>query len=318
MAAILETAGLTGLTLYAFIRNASGQIWNGASFESYNVSNWANYDIAVTEQPQSGYYLVSFPAAITEGKYSFVIHQQMGGSPAAGDPVFDRGSINFNGTDEEQGIGIVLKAYRLDDLVLNSSGGTPPTIGSLLDRIMNKNAGQTFDQSTDSLEAIKDTGSGPSAGQIADAVWDEVLDGSHAITDSGAERLKAIDDKLPAGMISDFDENSNNVNLNANQGGVTIGTVNALGTQAKSDVNGEVLDVIAVDTIPELNQAVPASTPTVRTALMLLYMALRNKRQTDSSSGETKIFNSGGGIITKAQISDNGSVFTKEAFVAGP
>jgi hypothetical protein len=39
------------------------------------------------------------------------------------------------------------------------------------------------------------------------------------------ERVKAIDDKLPSGTISDFDESSNNVDLNADQSSVTIGTV---------------------------------------------------------------------------------------------
>lgn len=42
------------------------------------------------------------------------------------------------------------------------------------------------------------------------------------------ERVKAIDDKLPSGTISDFDETSNDVNLVADQSGVTIGTVNAV------------------------------------------------------------------------------------------
>ena len=314
MAGILEVAGQSALTVYFFIRNASGQIWNGAAFESFNGANWGNYDIAATEQSGSGYYSATFPAAITAGKYSVIAHAQLGGSPASGDPVIGQGSVLWNGTAEEQGLGIVLENYRLDDIVLNSTGGTPPTIGSLMDRIMNKNAGQTFDQTTDSLEAIKDTGSGPSAGQIADAVWDEVLDGSHIVSDSAAERLRAIDDKLPTGTISDFNEAVDKVNLNNDQSLVTVGQVNALGTQAKADVNAEVLDVMAVDSVAELAAAAPPSTPTMRQALMLLYMALRNKRTTNAS--ETDIYNASGGVICKASNSDNGTVFTKEAFGA--
>ena len=312
MAGILDLGGQTGRTIYFVIRNSSGQVWNGAAFETFNASNWANYDVAATEQGTSGYYTATFPAAITAGKYTILAHRQIGGSPATTDPVFGVGIYYWNGTVEEPNISAVLETYRLDDLVLNSSGATPPTIGSLIDRIMNKNAGQTFDQATDSLEAIKDSGAGPTAGQIADAVWDEVLDGSHIVADSAAERLRAIDDKLPTGLISDFNEATDKVNLNNDQSLVTVGQVNALGTQAKADVNAEVLDVVAVDTMAELTSGLPPTNPTMRQGLMLLYMALRNKRTT--TAAETNIFNSAGDIITKALNSDNGTTFSKEAF----
>lgn len=314
MAGIIDLGGVTGKTIYFIVRNSSGQVWNGAAFEIFNASNWATYDIAATEQGTSGYYSATFPATITAGKYTIVAHRQVGGSPATTDPVFGVGIYYWNGTTEEPNIGSVVENYRLDDLVLNSSGATPPTIGSLIDRMMNKNAGQTFDQTTDSLEAIKDTGSGPSAGQIADAVWDEVLDGSHIVSDSAAERLRAIDDKLPSGTISDFDETLNKVNLNNDQSLVTVGTVNDLGTAAKAAVNNEVLDVIAVDTLSELASGAPPSAPTLRQAVILLYMALKNKRTTTAS--ESNIHDSAGNIITKASHSDNGTTFTKEAFGA--
>jgi hypothetical protein len=314
MAGIIDVGSQSGLTLYFLIRNSSGQVWNGAAFEAYNSANWANYDIAATEQTSSGYYTATFPAAIPAGKYSILAHQQSGGSPALGDPVIGVGSIFWNGTIEEQGIGTVLEAHRLDELVQVTAGVTPPTIGSFFDKIMNKNGGQTFDPTTDSLESLKDTGAGPSAGQIADAVWDEVLDGSHIVGDSAAERLRAIDDKLPAGTISDFDETANKVNLNNDQSLVTVGQVNALGATAKNDVNAEVLDVMAVDPVSELAAGVPPSNPTMRQALILLYMALRNKRTTDTS--ETQIYNSSGVAICKASNSDNGVIFTKDSFGA--
>ncbi len=48
------------------------------------------------------------------------------------------------------------------------------TTGSLLDRLANKDGSKTFSQATDALEAIADSGGGgPTAPQIADAVWDE-------------------------------------------------------------------------------------------------------------------------------------------------
>jgi len=312
MSAIINAGGQSGLSLYAFIRDKAGQIWNGSSFVAYNVLNWATYVVALTEQTSSGFYLVNFPSAIAAGKYFLMIHISQG-IPAAGDEIFDRGYIDWNGTEEDQGVTVILKAMGLDGLISAAAGSL--TVGSFLDLVLNKNSSQTFDQSTDSLEALRDGGTGgPTAGQIADAVWDEVLDGSHAVGDSGAERVKAIDGKLPTGNISDFDEATNNVNLGANQAGVTIGTVNNLGTNAKAHVNGEVADVLAADLLPEMAPGKPPSTPTFLQAIMYLYMRIRNKQVATSS--EEKIYNNAGAVIAKATISDDGAITTKEQFEA--
>jgi hypothetical protein len=95
--------------------------------------------------------------------------------------------------------------------------------------------------------------------------------------------------------------------------------VTDLKTQAKADVNAEVLDVVGVDTIAELTQGVPAALPTIKTALMLLYMAMRNKLE--NSTTESKIFNDAGTVIAKAPLSDTGGVsgtFTRDKLVTGP
>lgn len=134
--------------------------------------------------------------------------------------------------------------------------------------------------------------------------------------DSINERIKAIDDKLPSGIISDFDESVNNVNLNASQTGVTIGTVNNLGATAASQVNAEVVDALFTDLISELSTGTPASTPTIATALMALYMAWRN--QTTQSTTELKVRNNAGSVVFKAATTDSGSEFTKGQFVTGP
>lgn len=316
MAGILEIATSSGNTLYAHIRNSSGSIWDGSSFVSYNSLNWANYDIAMTEETSSGYYKVTIPAGINTAQVlTAIIYFQNGGSPALGDVVMAARTFEWNGSSIEVGPETALVNVNLDHMASVASGIPNPTIGTYVDKIMNKNSGQTFDQSTDSLEAIRDAGSGgPTASQIADAVWDEVLDSSHVTADSGAERLKAIDDKLPSGTISDFDQAIDNVNLNADQSGVTIGTVNNLGTNAKGHVNAEVADVLYTDTISELLSGAPSATPTIANAVMLLYMALRDKRT--ASTDEVKIYNNAGSVICKAAVSDNGVQFTKEQFGA--
>lgn len=125
------------------------------------------------------------------------------------------------------------------------------------------------------------------------------------------ERIKAIDDKLPSGTLSDFDESTNNVNLNASQTGVTIGTVNSLGSTARTQVNDEVLDVLTTDIFSELS-SIPSATTNLKNMILTLYMMARNKR-TASTSVE-QVYNSSGTVIATASISDNGTVYSKEVF----
>src|SRR5688572_2872061 len=86
-------------TLYARIINSSGLWWNGSTFEAYAAANYGNYDIAMTEQGNSGVYVADFPSAITTGgTYEYFVHRQSGGSPAEGDPVINTGKVDWSGS----------------------------------------------------------------------------------------------------------------------------------------------------------------------------------------------------------------------------
>jgi hypothetical protein len=123
--------------------------------------------------------------------------------------------------------------------------------------------------------------------------------------------LNAITAKLPAGTISGFDPTSQNVNLNNNQSGVTIGTVNNLGAGAAASVKTQVDASLGTDAMPELS-AVPAATPSLKSAIMFLLMAFRNKRT--STATTISVYNSSGAAITSAPQSDNGTTYDKENF----
>lgn len=82
-----------------------------------------------------------------------------------------------------------------------------------------------------------------------------------------------------------------------------------------SEVNTEVSDVLKVDTIAELGIGAPVKEPTFESALMLLYMSLRNANITDTS--KNKIHNDAGTVIAKCDVSEVASVFTKAKFVSG-
>ena len=71
------------------------------------------------------------------------------------------------------------------------------------------------------------------------------------------------------------------------------------------------LALLNATAIPELS-SIPGPTPTVFTALMLLYMSLRNAHL--ASSAQETISNDAGTAITTANLSDNGSIFSKGKF----
>ncbi len=94
----------------------------------------------------------------------------------------------------------------------------------------------------------------------------------------------------------------------------------ALTTTQKADVNTEVLDVMSIDTLTEIAQGVPSATPTHRDALMLIYMALRNRLDVDTSGGtdHKEVYNDANVVITKKVLTDDGSTYREDKMITGP
>jgi hypothetical protein len=124
----------------------------------------------------------------------------------------------------------------LDHLIQVSSGAEQPTIGSYLDAILHKDTSQSFDRSTDSLEALRDRGdiawitaTGiPSAATIADAVWDELLTEHTGGTTFGGKNQLGVpsetlnDYKADVSGVSTFDASTTPVEILTSGG--TAGT----------------------------------------------------------------------------------------------
>ncbi len=90
--------------------------------------------------------------------------------------------------------------------------------------------------------------------------------------------------------------------------GNVTGSVGSLATQAKADVNGEVLDVMSVDTFAEPT-GVPAATATLSTKLGRLHQALRNGLTVTATD---KTFqNDAGADLWKKPLSDDATTFTE-------
>lgn len=90
----------------------------------------------------------------------------------------------------------------------------------------------------------------------------------------------------------------------------------ALENISAAEVNAEVVDALGTDTMPELSQGVPSATPTIKQALMLLYMALRD--ETLTTENLLSIKNDAGTVITKCDLADNGTTMTKQKLASGP
>lgn len=84
-----------------------------------------------------------------------------------------------------------------------------------------------------------------------------------------------------------------------------------------AEVESEVND--ALDTaISELGVAQPTATPTIRTALMLMYMALRDKLVVQTSGTDAlEIYDDAGTLIAKKLLTDDGSDLVEDKMTSG-
>lgn len=104
MAGYVEVGAATGNTVYVHLRNSQRQVWNGTTWEAYNVANWASYVISLTEDTSSGYYSAAVPAGInTAMKITVLAYFRLGGSPAAGDDFAGQSTAPWDGSAWEVG-----------------------------------------------------------------------------------------------------------------------------------------------------------------------------------------------------------------------
>jgi len=102
-------------TVYIVIRDTTGKVWNGSSFETWSDGSIGNYDIPCTYNG-GNLYSVSFPAAITRGYYTIQVVIQGGVAPAANDLPLD-GALGYWDSDAGN-----LLPVRVDTLVEYSDG----------------------------------------------------------------------------------------------------------------------------------------------------------------------------------------------------
>lgn len=193
-----------------------------------------------------------------------------------------------------------LVALGLDHLVSTSVIGTDIADDSIIARLASSAATadwDTFVNTTDSLQAIRDRGdaawagggSAPTAAEVADAVWDETQSG-HTTAGTFGELATEI-----AAILVDT--------------GTTLpAQITALNNISAAQVNAELVDVLTVDTQAEPT-GVPAADAAIATKLGYLYMGLRNK-VTVTASKKT-FFDDAGNAEFEKDLSDDGTTYTE-------
>lgn len=99
--------------------------------------------------------------------------------------------------------------------------------------------------------------------------------------------------------------------------GSNIGRVAELGTQAKADVNTEVVDALNVDTYAEPAQGAPGATISLAAKIGFLYKAFRNRKT--QTSTVWSLFNDDAVTVDhKATVADDGTTASKTEIATGP
>ena len=102
MAGELITKGpALGATVYSTIRGSGQSIWStsggGGGWESWTQANQTEYALTMTQQTGINIYVGNAPLTLPPGSYNVFAQQQVGASPAASDPVFAFGDLEWGG-----------------------------------------------------------------------------------------------------------------------------------------------------------------------------------------------------------------------------
>jgi len=136
------------------------------------------------------------------------------------------------------------------------------------------------------------------------------LTNAPTVGDFNATMKTSLNAATPASVVGAVGSVTGNV------GGNVTGSVGSLATQAKADVNAEVLDVLNVDTFAEPGQEAPAATNTLVKKIGYLFKLLRNKITTTST--QINVFADDAITVDqKSTISDDATTFTRGEFGSG-
>lgn len=182
-------------------------------------------------------------------------------------------------------------------------------------------------ESGKSYDLVITTGTVGGTSVVGEVVFSFTVEASAAATDlaNGTDGLGAIKAET-ALILADTGELQTDW---ANGGRLDL-ILDARMAEASINTTGGAVDTVTTVTnvhadsdlttaLTELAQAAPSATPDLRNAIMLLYMALRNKTVTQTSGTDAlEIYNNAGTLICKKLLTDDGADYTEAEMVSGP
>lgn len=158
----------------------------------------------------------------------------------------------------------------------------------------------------------------------ADTVANVTLVATTTVATDAEADIAALDAKIDTAQL-DLDKltgtdgatlATSQANYAPAKAGDNMGSVTSNLELGPSEVNAEVVDVLKADTVAEMAQQAPPTTPTLEEAIMYLYMALVHEGTVTSS---LKTFsNNAGTVIWKKALSDDTTTYTEAESATGP
>lgn len=105
-------------------------------------------------------------------------------------------------------------------------------------------------------------------------------------------------------------------NVDGDVSGNVDGSIGSLATQAKADVNAEVVDALATDTYAEPGQGAPGATVSLSAKISYIYKGFRNKH-TQTTTEYSLYADDASTVDQKATVSDDGTTFTRGELITG-
>ncbi len=229
--------------------------------------------------------------------------------------------------------------------------GAAATLGGMLTNLADDNGGATFDATNDSLNKLKGslwdqsqsahTAAGSFGGAAERAVVGLAVTGTLSVTQASTNLAGYAVGSLigrvitwggatvigQAAVITAYDGAGlvtwapalTAAPLNGDDFTIRGGPVQTqvLGTQAKADVNAEVVDALATDTYAEPSQEAPAATNTLAKKIGYLFKAWRNK-STQTATTYSLYADDAVTVDQKATTGDDATTFTKGEVGTGP
>lgn len=173
---------------------------------------------------------------------------------------------------------------------------TASTAGLALDALGTVIAARTNNSNLNALLGVADT----VGRNVADEMWDEVLDGAHVVANSGAERLKAIDDLTQAGGAGDLADTNVQVQK--------LDSAALSGTPAADSVADKLDDLAAAVTILDRDLLISVNLEGVNLHIEVAVEQFGVIQTSPWVDAAAQIYNDGGALIHNIGIGDFGAI----------